>query len=267
MSRMRGTVKDGSFPGDARRDRWSAHRTQRRREFVDAALRVLETQGPDLPMDAVATEAGVTKPVLYRYFSDKAELVDALAERGSQILLDRLLPTINAGSPALASVRDGVSAYFAVIDEHPNLYWLLARNVTIEGGRLSGPVQRNKESIASALTTVISDYLWVFGLDSGAAEPWAHGITGLVQSTGEWWLQRRSMSRARVVDCVTQIIWAAISGMLNEAGIAVGPDDPLPEVHPSLMRRVIDRPEQVTGTDGAQTIPPTRRNSGAAGPR
>jgi AcrR family transcriptional regulator len=229
-----GTVKDGAGAGDARKDRWTTHRAQRRREFVDAALRVLGTQGPDLLMDAVAAEAGVTKPVLYRYFSDKAELVEALAERGSEILAERLLPAINAGTPALASVRDGVAAYFAVIDEYPNLYWLLARHVTIEGGRLSGPVQRNKESIASALTAVFSDYLWAFGLDSGGAEPWAYGVTGLVQSTGEWWLQRRSMSRAHVVDLVTRLIWAALSGMLSEAGIAVDPDQPLPGVHPSL---------------------------------
>jgi AcrR family transcriptional regulator len=245
MSRVSGPVKDGTAgdgrAGDARRDRWSEHRARRRRQFVDAALRVLESHGPDLPMDAVAAEAGVTKPVLYRYFSDKAELVEALAERGSEILAERLLPAINAGTPALASVRDGVSAYFAVIDEHPNLYWLLARHVTFEDGHLSGPVQRNRESISSALTAVISDYLWVLGLDSGGAEPWAHGITGLVQSTGEWWLQRRSMSRAHVVDRVTQLIWAALSGMLRDAGITIDPDQPLPGVQPSLMKLIGDR--------------------------
>src|SRR6516164_260564 len=257
MPGMGGTVKDGEA-GDARRDRWSTHRAQRRREFVDAALRVLEAQGPDLLMDAVAAEAGVTKPVLYRYFSDKAELVEALAERGSEILAERLLPAINAGTPALASVRDGVSAYFAVIDEYPNLYWLLARHVTIEDGRLSGPVQRNKESIASALTAVISDYLWVLGLDSGGAEPWAHGITGLVQSTGEWWLQRRSMSRAHVVDLVTQLIWAALSGMLRDAGITADPDQPLPGMDPSLVKLIGDRPAPPVSQRGA--VVPGLRN-------
>lgn len=219
--------------GDARRDRWSDHRARRRREFVDAALRVLEAQGPDLPMDAVAAEAGVTKPVLYRYFHDKSALVDALAERGSAILLDRLIPAIRAGCPALSRVRDAVGAYFAVIDEHPNLYWLLAREAGTEGG---GPdsIERNKEFIAIALTAVLGDYLRAYGLDSGGAEPWAYGMTGLVQSTGEWWLQRRSMSRATVVEYVTTIIWAAISGMLRGAGIAVDPDQPFPETRPPL---------------------------------
>jgi len=220
--------------GDARRDRWSDHRARRRREFVDAALRVLETAGPDLPMDAVAAEAGVTKPVLYRYFQDKSALVDALAERGSEILLDRLIPAIRAGCPALARVRDTVGAYFAVIDEHPNLYWLLAREARAESGGGPDSIEQNKEFIATALTAVLGDYLRVYGLDSGGAEPWAYGMTGLVQSTGEWWLQRRSMSRATVVEYVTKIIWAAISGMLREAGIVVDPGQPFPEARPPL---------------------------------
>ena len=201
---------------------------------MDAALRVLEAQGPDLLMDAVAAEAGVTKPVLYRYFHDKAALVDALAERGSEILLDRLLPAIRAGVPALSRVRDGVGAYFAVIDEHPNLYWLLARRSKADAGGEQDSMAQNREFIATTLTAVIGDYLRIYELDSGGAEPWAYGMTGLVQSTGEWWLQRRSMSRAHVVEYVTQMIWAAISGLLRAAGIAVDPDKPFPEVRPAL---------------------------------
>ena len=143
-------------------------------------------------------------------------------------------PAIRAGCPALSRVRDVVGAYFAVIDEHPNLYWLLAREARTEGGGGPGSIEQNKEFIATALTAVLGDYLRAYGLDSGGAEPWAYGLTGLVQSTGEWWLQRRSMSRATVVDYVTKIIWAAISGMLRGAGIAVDPDQPFPETRPPL---------------------------------
>jgi AcrR family transcriptional regulator len=129
-----GGLASGVRVADARRDRWTTHRVTRRREFVDAALRVLQTQGPELLMDAVAAEAGVTKPVLYRYFGDKAALVQALGERGSEFLLARLLPAINSDNPAQARVRDAVNAYFAVIDEHPNLYLLLLRPGAAEPG-------------------------------------------------------------------------------------------------------------------------------------
>ncbi|MBO0830676.1 MAG: TetR/AcrR family transcriptional regulator [Actinobacteria bacterium] len=231
-------------PSDGRRDRWSAHRQQRRAEFVQAALRVLASSGPDLPMDAVAAEAGVTKPVLYRYFADKAALVDALADAGSAVLLARLLPAMQSSHLPLERIREAVGAYFAVIDEQPNLYWLLARWPPAEPGGEAVPagstahpgsmVQQDRELIATSLTAILGDYLRVFGLDSGGAEPWAYGITGLVQSTGEWWLRRRSMSRVHVVDYVTQLIWAALSGVLRDAGIVLDPARPLPPVRPKL---------------------------------
>ncbi len=247
----------GAETADARRDRWSAHRAQRRAEFVDAALRVLEAQGPELLIDAVAAEAGVTKPVLYRYFGDKAGLIQALGERGSEILLERLLPAIGSDGPALARVRDGVGVYFAVIDEHPNLYWLLARRAKVEAPEGADPVERDKELIATALTRVIGDYLRSTGLDSGGAEPWAYGITGLVQSTGEWWLQRRSMSRAHVVEYVTQLLWAAFAGMLRSAGIEADPAQPLPTGRPGLALRA-------TGSGPTAAEEQRRSDDGAA---
>jgi AcrR family transcriptional regulator len=237
MNAMDGSVKRGTeaqaFARDARRDRWSAHRAQRREEFVAAALRVLAAQGPELPMDAVAAEAGVTKPVLYRYFADKAALVEALGEFSSAMLVDRLLPAIGSDGPALARIRDAVGAYFAVIDEYPNLYWLLARQTDAYSGPDADPVHRNKEFIAASLSAVIGDYLRAYGLDSGAAEPWGYGLTGLVQSTGEWWMNRRSMSRAHVVEYLTTLIWAAMAGVLGEAGIVIKPDQPLPKGRPA----------------------------------
>jgi AcrR family transcriptional regulator len=215
---VKGKAAEGGG-ADARRDRWSAHRAQRRSEFVAAALRVLDQQGPELTMDAVAAQAGVTKPVLYRYFSDKTALVAALGEYGTDVLLARLLPAIAADLPALNRVCGAVGAYFEVIDELPNLYWLIARHTAGEVPAEDDPFQRNKEVIASALTALFGDYLRAYGLDSGAAEPWAYGVTGLVQSTAEWWLHRRSMSRVHVVDYTTKLIYAALAGVMPEGAL------------------------------------------------
>lgn len=213
--------------GDARRDRWRKHRVARRAEFVEAALRALDEHGPDLAMDDVAAAAGVTKPVLYRHFADKADLYLALGRQGTELLFSRLAPAINAELAPVPRIRMALDAFFGVIEEYPNLYRLLARR-SFSGKPVDADiVAEDKELIATALTALLGDYMRMFGLDSGAAEPWAYGLVGMVQNTGEWWLERRSMSRDSVVEYLTQIIWAAIDGLTRQQGIVIDPEQPL----------------------------------------
>ena len=207
---------------DARRDRWRSHREARREEFIQAALRALARHGPEFGMEHVAAEAGVTKPVLYRHFTDKADLFVALGQRGTELLFDRLIPALNNEQAPVPRIRKSLDAYFSIIEEHPNLYRLLIRRPF---GR--DVVADDKELIGNALATLLGDYLRAFDLDSGAAEPWGHGIVGLVQNVSEWWLERRSMSRDAVVEYLTQIIWAAIDGVVRQHGIVIDPNKPI----------------------------------------
>src|SRR5206468_2111800 len=82
---------------DGRRSRWTEHRRARREELVAAAVEAVRRAGPDFAVDDVAREARVSKTVIYRYFSDKDELVDAVLERISgAVLLPRLLGELAA---------------------------------------------------------------------------------------------------------------------------------------------------------------------------
>ena len=234
-------VKHNGEMSDGRKDRWDAHRERRRAEFLAAGLRVLRTDGPELLMDAVAAEAGVTKPVLYRYFADKAALVEALAEHGLEMIMERVIPPILADGPAMARIRGGVGAYFAFVDEYPELYWLIIKQGNTESGGEGSAVTKLRETLATRLTAVYGDYLRAFGLDSGAAEPWGYGITGLVRSTAEWWLERRSMGRAYVTEYVSQLIWSALTGVLHEAGIRPDPNAQVPTGRPTLTLRAGER--------------------------
>lgn len=218
-----------SGTGDARKDRWRKHRIARRAEFVEAAIRVLDEHGLELGMDDVAAEAGVTKPVLYRHFEDKADLHTALGQRGTEILFERLIPAINAELAPLPRIRQALNAFFGVIEEHPNLYRLLARLPAQGTANASDVVTEDKELIATTLTALLGDYMRMFRLDSGAAEPWAYGIVGMVQNTGDWWLDKQTMGRDSVVEYLTQIIWAAIDGLTRAQGIAIDPNVPLEE--------------------------------------
>src|SRR5205085_5869828 len=63
------------------------HHGDLRRALVDAARRILESEGPTaLSLRAVAREAGVSPAAPYHHFKDKAELLDAVAQEGWDML-------------------------------------------------------------------------------------------------------------------------------------------------------------------------------------
>src|SRR5690349_24505577 len=63
------------------------HHGDLRRALVDAARRLLEAEGPSaLSLRAVAREAGVSPAAPYHHFKDKAELLDAVAQEGWEML-------------------------------------------------------------------------------------------------------------------------------------------------------------------------------------
>jgi AcrR family transcriptional regulator len=230
---------DTDSTGDARRDRWRSHRAARRAEFVDAAMRALAEHGPDVGMDHIAAEAGVTKPVLYRHFADKADLFVALGQRGTEILFDRLIPAMNNEEAPVPRIRKSLDAFFSTVEEHPHLYRVLVRRSFAKATVEQDIVAEDKELIANALAALLGDYLRSLDIDSGGAEPWGHGIVGMVQNVSEWWLERRTMSRDAVVEYLTQIIWSAIDGFTRAHGIALDPNKPL-EVNKVVKLRVDD---------------------------
>jgi AcrR family transcriptional regulator len=64
---------------------------QRREQLVDAALQVILDQGySGVSIEAVAREAGVTRPVVYDHFPNLGRLLHALVEREERISLEQL---------------------------------------------------------------------------------------------------------------------------------------------------------------------------------
>lgn len=68
---------------------------QRRTELLDAALHLIVTKGHNATtMDAVAEQAGVTKPVVYGQFSGRADLLAALLRREQEAAMRQLLDAL-----------------------------------------------------------------------------------------------------------------------------------------------------------------------------
>ena len=107
---------------DARSERWREHRKKVRSEIVDAAFRAIDQLGPDLSLREIAEEAGTAKPKIYRHFTDKSDLFQAIGERLRDVLWAAIFPSINlASDPAREVIRRSVEQYVRLVDEHPNV--------------------------------------------------------------------------------------------------------------------------------------------------
>ena len=72
------------------RTRWDQHRADRRAELVEAAVAAIDEHGPAASIAQIAESAGVSKPVLYRYFEDKDDLYRAVGWWGANQVIDGL---------------------------------------------------------------------------------------------------------------------------------------------------------------------------------
>lgn len=229
---MAGSHQDDASPprsdppaADGRSTRWDAHRARRREQLIDAALAVLEEDGPDFGLQQVAARAGVTKPVIYRHFGERAALVEAMGDRATNVLMARLMPAVYGDSALLVRMRASIDAFLGFLDESPNIYWLFARRAPMDERDVLGV---DKEFVADALAAVLGEHLRALDIAGDQiAAVWARGTVGFVQNAAEWWLQSRAMSRDELADHLTTLLWAQVDGLARRHGVVLDPDVPV----------------------------------------
>ena len=99
------------------------HHGDLRRALIDAAQRLLESEGPTaLSLRAVAREAGVSPAAPYHHFKDKSDLLEAVAHEGWDLLNDQM----TQARASQTSVRDKLTslgvAYVRFARDNPALY-------------------------------------------------------------------------------------------------------------------------------------------------
>jgi AcrR family transcriptional regulator len=184
-------------------------RESRRQDLLEAAIRVIHRDGADVSMDDIATEAGITKPILYSHFGDKAGLADALADHLSTSIGDVVEAARVEVSDVRGSITAMIDAYVQIVEAEPNLYWFLVSGFVTQ---TQPGVRKLINDMGALVSRVLGEQLRAAGVDSGGAEPWAFGIIGMVDMATAWWLQRQSMSRADLVDYLTSLLWTGLAG-------------------------------------------------------
>src|SRR5687768_610659 len=84
-----------------RRESVHARRLKRRSELLSAAMDVIRRGGADATMEEMASAGGISKPILYRHFTDREGLVSAITEHALGVLgriIDDKLEEVRTGN-------------------------------------------------------------------------------------------------------------------------------------------------------------------------
>jgi AcrR family transcriptional regulator len=212
---------------DGRRLRWQAHRDARRDELITAAIAAVRRHGAGVGMEQIAAQAGTSKAVVYRYFTDRADLYLAVGGRIAGTLTDTITGAMEDQAEPRAVLQAGVEAYLTLIEAEPELYRFVVRRPLLDRAVTLGqdPVADYMNVLGARISRILGDVLREVGLDSGAAEPWGYGMVGMVHSAGDWWLERQSMSRSALAEYLTSLIWGGLSGAYAAAGVPAPVDN------------------------------------------
>ncbi|MFJ7336508.1 TetR family transcriptional regulator [Streptomyces sp. NPDC101110] len=196
---------------------------RRRRELLEAADRVVLRDGPQASMNAIAAEAGITKPILYRHFGDKGGLYAALAMRHTDALLDSLRAALDAPADRRERVEATLDTYLAAIEARPQVYRFLMHPAEGGGpgdqgfdvGKHSAPLLRR---MGEELAQVIEERLDLGPGGQQLARVWGHGIVGMMHAAGDWWLGERPCSRAELVRSLADLLWGRLAAVGDRVG-------------------------------------------------
>lgn len=174
-------------------------RADRERLMLRAAGEAFSTQGfHRSSMDEIAQVAGVTKPMLYRYFGSKENLYAAYLRIAGRELIDRVRAPETRDQPPQARLRAGLRAFLTYVEEH-RAGW------TVLHGESTAPTDAHvAREIADLRGRVIAMLATLFGDDAAA-----HAFAGAAESLATWWLNQPQRSINDATDLLMEIAHAA----------------------------------------------------------
>ena len=168
---------------------------QRREQLLDTALRVALDRGfHAVTIDGVARTAGVTRPVVYGLFEDRAALLAALVERSEQRALAQLAPAL----PAVPDPSDdvapdgllvaGVTAYLTAVAADPDTWRVVLLPPEGAPAELTDRMLAQQRVVLRALRELVEWGLTRLGEDLDA-DLFARGVLTLAEGAARLHLQ------------------------------------------------------------------------------
>ncbi|GBE65331.1 putative HTH-type transcriptional regulator [Mycobacterium sp. MFM001] len=206
----------GTVKTDGRKRRWHQHKVERRNELIDGTIEAIRRRGRYVSMDEIASEIGVSKTVLYRYFVDKNDLTTAVMMRFTQqTLIPNMAAALSSNLDGFDLAREIIRVYVETVAAEPEPYRFVMANSSASKSKV---VADSERIIARMIAVMLRRRMQQAGMDTGGAEPWAYMIVGGVQLATHSWLLDPRMTANELIDYLTMLSWSALCGIVEVGG-------------------------------------------------
>lgn len=239
---------------DGRQARWARHNRQRRREILDAACRVIEDAGPgaEFRVQQIADQAGLNRTVVYRHFTDRADLDRAIRGHILDDFTESLIPTVSLEGTVHEIIHRIISTYVDYVVAHPALHAFALLDS-------AGPFEQGIDRISATVAEVLEMAIGLLGAELDEAEsalvdPLAYGLAGAVFGAVRRWVSRepRRPSARRMAELLSLSVWNLLDGHARRLGLEIDPNSPLVELlaDPDEATPDLARPAGGSAEDG-----------------
>ena len=201
-----------------RPSRTDAERSLKRQRLLEDAREAIRRHGPSVSVDDIAAQAGVSKPVIYAEFGDKAGVAEAIAitraEQVERALIDGL--AANQSLDTATTVRMAVNALIGLVVDEPQIYGFIVRSMRAsDHGLLDNALVRTLHARVGILTSLLAPEA-----DTALLATITHGLFGFIFAAVESWQISPTISQDALVDTIVTLVqrgFAAIGGPAVEA--------------------------------------------------
>ena len=176
--------------------------------LLTTAEALIRASGPTVSLQAIAEQAGVTKPTLYREVGDRDALVKALADRLSVRMASSVSQMVAQAREPREGLRNLVAGYLHLAAKDRNLYLYITA-----GGSRDDRVQQSlllADGAASQFAKPIAAYRRMHGDEPDVANVWSYGLLGALHFVTLWWLRDSTADINLVIEQITELLWSGL---------------------------------------------------------
>jgi AcrR family transcriptional regulator len=184
----------------------------RRAQLIALGVEMLATRTLDaLSVEDIARKAGISRGLLFHYFSSKQEFHTEVARAAAAELLQRTEPDV--ALPPVEALRGAIGAFIDYVEENPDNYKSLVRGAASGDAQMRAIFDQTRATLAGRVVQVVGQ----LGFELGPrAELAVHGWVAFAEECTIRWIDTASTDRAALEDLLTKALPAVVLAATDE---------------------------------------------------